>query len=120
VHRDCPSAIDRSDRCYRRGMEGHREKDCLARVPKCPLCADLGLPPSHRLRSPACKPPARRGRTVQEIRPAPDEGGDATVSKGTKPLTGPTVTRRDKEEVGRVDREGNGPEEALETEPSPT
>jgi hypothetical protein len=49
VHQDCPSAIDRSDCCYRRGMEGHREKDYLARVPKCPLCADLGLPPSHRL-----------------------------------------------------------------------
>jgi hypothetical protein len=42
------------------------------------------------------------------------------VSKGTKPLTGPTMARRDKEEVGRVDRKGNGPEEAMETEPSPT
>jgi hypothetical protein len=28
--------------------------------------------------------------------------------------------RRDKEKVGRADREGNGPEEAMETEPSPT
>jgi hypothetical protein len=120
VRRDCPSAVDRSDRCYRCGMEGYRARDCLARVPKCPVCADLELPASHRLGSPACTPPARRGRTVQEIRPAPDEGGDATASKETKPLTGPTEARRDKEEAGRDDHEGNGPEEAMETEPSPT
>jgi hypothetical protein len=120
VRRDCPLAVDRSDRCYRCGMEGHRARDCLARVPKCPVCADLGLPASHRLGSPACTPPARRGRTVQEIRPAPDEGGDATASKETKPLTGPTEARRDKEEAGRDDHEGNGPEEAMETEPSST
>jgi hypothetical protein len=121
VRRDCSSALDRSDRCYWCGMEGHRARDCLARVPKCPVCADLGLPASHRLGSPSCKPPACRGRTVQEISPASDEGDDATASKETKPLTGPTEARRDKEEIGRVDREGNGPEEeAMETEPSPT
>jgi hypothetical protein len=72
------------------------------------------------LGSPACKSPTRRGRTVQEIRPAPDEGGDATGSKETKPLTGPTEARRDIEKVGRDNREGNGPEEAMETELSPT
>jgi hypothetical protein len=103
-------------------MEGHRARDCLARVPKCPVCADLGLSAPHRLGSPACKPPAcRGGGTVQEIRPAFDEGDDATASKETKPLTGPTEARRDKEEIGRDDREGNSPEEeVMETEPSPT
>jgi hypothetical protein len=65
-------------------------------------------------------PPAGGG-TVQEIRPAFDEGDDATASKETKPLTGPTEARRDKEEIGRDDREGNSPEEeVMETEPSPT
>jgi hypothetical protein len=119
LRQDFPSAVDRLDRCYRCGMEGHRARDCLARIPKCPICADLGLTASHRLGSPACTPPACRWRTVQEIRPAPDEDGDAMASKGTKPLAGPTEARREKEEVGR-DCEGNGPEEAMEAAPSPT
>jgi hypothetical protein len=120
VRRHCPSAVDRSDRCYRCGMEGHRARDCLARVPKSPVCVDLGLPASHRLGSPACEPPARKGKTVQEVRAAPDEGGDTIASKETKPLTGPTEARRDTEEVGRDHRVWNGPEETIKTEPSPT
>jgi hypothetical protein len=120
VRQDCPSAVDRSDRWYRCRMEGHRARDCLARVLKCPVCADLGLPASHRLASPACTPPALRLRTVQEIRPSPDEGGDAMASKGTKPLRGPMEAKRNKEQVDRDDREGNGPERAMATEPSPT
>jgi hypothetical protein len=74
VRRHCSSAGDRSDCCYRCGIEGNRTRDCLVRVPKCPLCADLGLPASHRMGSPECKPSASRRRAVQETRPAPDEG----------------------------------------------
>jgi hypothetical protein len=54
VRRDCKSMVDRSDLCYRCGMDGHSAKDCLARLPKCPVCADLRLPASHRMESPAC------------------------------------------------------------------
>jgi hypothetical protein len=41
VRLDSSSAVDRWDRCYRCGMEEYRARDCLARVPKCPVCADL-------------------------------------------------------------------------------
>jgi hypothetical protein len=64
-------------------------------------------------------PPARRRRAVQRARTAPDEGSDATAREETTPSTGPMEATRDKENVGCVDYEGNGPEEAMETEPSP-
>ena len=68
VRRYCTSTVDWSERCYRCGAEGHRARDCSARVPKCPVCTDLGLPASHRMGSPACKPPDRKKRAAQEAR----------------------------------------------------
>ncbi|XP_068985003.1 uncharacterized protein [Bombus flavifrons] len=121
VRRDCTSTADRSERCYRCGAEGHRARDCSARVPTCPVCADLGLPASHRMGSPACKPPARRRRAAQEARTVPGDGGDAATRKETiPPSTDPTKDGREDGEVRHNDCEGNGPEEAMETEPSPT
>ena len=110
--RDCKSAVDRSERCYRCEAEGHRARDCSARAPKCRVCTDLG--------SPACKPPARKKRAAQVARIVPgDGGGAATRKKTTPPPTGSWKARKEDREVGCIDCEGNGPEEAMEMEPSP-
>ncbi|XP_068971685.1 uncharacterized protein [Bombus flavifrons] len=121
VRRDCTSTADRSERCYRCGAEGHRARDCSARVPTCPLCADLGLLASHHMRLPACKPPARKKGAAQKTRTVPGDGGDAVTRKETIPPTiDPTKDRREDVDVGHNVCEGNGPEEAMETEPCPT
>ena len=64
MRRDCKSTVDRSERCYRCGAEGHHARNCSAREPKCPVCTDLGMPASHRMGSPACKLPARKKMAV--------------------------------------------------------
>ncbi|KMQ90418.1 hypothetical protein RF55_9831 [Lasius niger] len=46
VRQKCTSDIDRSNRCYRCGIPGHRAGSCRS-GPKCPLCADLGMPDDH-------------------------------------------------------------------------
>ena len=121
VLRACKSAVDRTERCYRYGAKGHRARDCSARVPKCLVCTALGLPASHCMRSPACKPPARKKRAAQKARTVPSDGGDAaTRKKAMPPSTGPMKARNEDGEVGCTDCEGNRPEEAMETEPSPT
>lgn len=61
VRRNCPSSADRSGRCYRCGAEGHIARECRA-PPKCPVCADLGLPANHRAGSKACGPSRRKRR----------------------------------------------------------
>jgi hypothetical protein len=84
VKRDCKSEIDRPDRCYRCGAQGHRSRDCLARAPRCAICEDAGLPAAHLMGSQACNPPtaARRRRGTQ-----PEETGvrsrtrDGSVSR---------------------------------------
>jgi hypothetical protein len=59
VRQECKSTVDRSDRCYRCGKVGHQARGCLSQKPCCPLCADLGVPATHRMGSRACKPPPR-------------------------------------------------------------
>jgi hypothetical protein len=117
VRRDCKLTVDL---CYRYGMDGHRVRDCLVRISKCPVCADLGLQASHRMGSPACKPPTRRKKAAQEVKTVPGDGAGATVRKETVPSTSPMEARRENKEVGRTDGEGNSCEEAMETKPSPT
>ena len=76
---------------------------------------------SHRIWLPACKHPARKKRAAQEARTVPGDGGDAATRKETTPpSTGPGKARKEDGEVGCTDCEGNGPEKAMETEPSPT
>jgi hypothetical protein len=71
VRRDCMSTADRSDCCYRYGMEGHRVRYCPALARKCPVYEDLGLSASHRMGSLACKPSARKKKTRQKEGIAP-------------------------------------------------
>lgn len=52
----CRFEIDRSDRCYRCGVSGHRAGSC-AHAPRCPLCVDLGGPADHAWGSSACASP---------------------------------------------------------------
>ena len=118
---NCKSTVDRSERCYRCEAEGHRARDCSERVPKCPVCTDLELPASHRMGSPACKPPARKKRAAQVARTVPGDGGDAATRKKTTQLfASPMKARKENGEVECTDCEANGPEEAMETESSPT
>jgi hypothetical protein len=86
----------------------------------CPVCADFGLPASHRMGSLACKPPTRKQRAVQGERAVPGDGGDAAARKETTSSTGTTEARKEKEKVDRADREGSGQEETMETESSLT
>lgn len=87
-------------RCYRCSKPGHRARDFSARVPRCLLCADLGLSASHRMELSACKPPAQKRTRRQEERISGDRGG-----KKTSPQTG-TVRKTRKYGVGRVVRKG--------------
>ncbi|KAG5318035.1 MOS1T transposase, partial [Pseudoatta argentina] len=48
VRAECRSEIDRTLSCYRCGSHGHRAIECDGSV-NCPLCADAGLPSSHRI-----------------------------------------------------------------------
>jgi hypothetical protein len=69
----------------------------------------------------ACNPPHRKKSAAQEVRTVPGDDGDAaTRKKTTPPSIGTTKARKEDGEVGRTDREGNNPEEAMETGPSPT
>ena len=44
-------------------------QELLSGSTKCPVCTDLGLPASHRMGSPTCKPPTRKeGRTGGKVR----------------------------------------------------
>ena len=73
--------------------------------------------------SPACKPPVRKKRAAQGTRGDghPGDGGHAaTRKKTTPPPIGPGMARKEVGEVGCTEREGNGLEEAMETELSPT
>ena len=111
MRRACKSAVDRTERCYRCGAKGHRARDCSARVPMCLVCTALGLPASHRMGSPACKPPARKKRAAQKARTVPGDGGDAATRKKTMPpSTGPMKARKEDGEVGmhRLRREPPG------------
>ncbi|XP_050493834.1 uncharacterized protein LOC126875153 [Bombus huntii] len=88
-----------------------------ALVPMCPVCADLGMPASHHMGSPACKPPARKRRTAQEAKTISGNGGDAAKRKETiPPSTDPMRDRREDREGGHNEGKGNGPEEAMETD----
>ncbi|XP_011866604.1 PREDICTED: uncharacterized protein LOC105561335, partial [Vollenhovia emeryi] len=51
---ECTAERDRSGRCYRCGQEGHEVGECRGRVPKCPLCSDLGIPSRHTLGESGC------------------------------------------------------------------
>ena len=85
------------------------------------MCTDPGLQASHRMGSPACKPPVRKKRASQVAKTVPGDGGDAaTRKKTTPPPIGSGKARKEDGEVGCTEREGNGPEEAMQTEPSPT
>lgn len=128
VRRHCASTIDRSDRCYRCGESGHRARDCSSRVPRCPLCADLGVLATHRMGSPACKPPARRRKGIKpdgniEASNGVDTmtavtSGPAEATDNSRGREGGRSEKVDEEEVGRVDRERSGLEEATDVEPS--
>jgi len=50
---------DRSGRCHRCGDRSHRSQQCSAGVPKCPLCANFGIPAGHSLGAAACVPGGR-------------------------------------------------------------
>ncbi|KMQ92220.1 gag-like protein [Lasius niger] len=56
VRQRCTSVIDRSDRCFRCGVSGHRLGQCSAE-PRCPLCTDLGRSAGHVLGGRGCAPP---------------------------------------------------------------
>ncbi|EFN60244.1 hypothetical protein EAG_10239, partial [Camponotus floridanus] len=45
---------DRSGRCHRCGDRSHQSRLCPAGTPKCPLCADVGLPDGHSLGAATC------------------------------------------------------------------
>ena len=71
VQHRCTSTVDRSNLCYRCGGTSHKAKECLA-APKCPVCADLGVPANHRLGGPACNPPPTKmtGKLESGVAPA--------------------------------------------------
>ena len=54
--RNCTSTKDRSNCYYNCGEKGHQAKVCAA-SPRCPICADLGLPASYRLGARRATPP---------------------------------------------------------------
>lgn len=66
VGRLCPNGVDRSDRCFMCAETGHKAKACTARVPKCPLCSDLGYRADHRLGTKKCSPPKEKRRNIRE------------------------------------------------------
>jgi hypothetical protein len=108
MRRDCASTVDRPDRCYRCGEPGHRARDCLTQVLRCPVCADLGLHAFHRMGSLACKPPAQKMTGKQHVGVGVNEGGVKTPASA-----GPVMQT---EVVGWADHGKNGLEEAMETE----
>ncbi|XP_025264646.1 uncharacterized protein LOC112638027 [Camponotus floridanus] len=83
--------MDRSGRCHRCGDRSHEARACSAARPKCPLCADFGLPAEHSLGATACvaservarrrkakiKAKARETLSSKEDRP-PAESGDGS------------------------------------------
>ncbi|GAB1867733.1 CCHC-type domain-containing protein [Camponotus japonicus] len=78
---------DRSGRCHRCGDCSHRSRQCTAGVPKCPLCAEFGVPAGHSLGADACCPSGRVAQRRQKMAAAKaakeKEGGKGgTRSRG--------------------------------------
>lgn len=94
--------VDRSNRCFRCGEEGHLARGCTVQQVKCALCVALGRPAGHKMGGGRCHPPqtARSARMRDEPTNQPDT--DANASDGN--------------EVGRVTRESEALEEAVEAE----
>ncbi|EFN69398.1 hypothetical protein EAG_09703, partial [Camponotus floridanus] len=56
VAAQCPESggSDRGVRCYKCGAPSHKMATCRAGRPRCPLCADRGLPAGHILGAEGC------------------------------------------------------------------
>lgn len=68
MRENCKSETDRSRRCYRCGVEGHKAQGCSA-PPKCPVCADLGRPVNHHAGNKTCSSAyTQRRRTASRTR----------------------------------------------------
>ena len=91
VQHRCTSTVDRSNLCYRCGGTSHKAKGCLS-APRCPVCADLGVPANHRMGGPACNPPPRKmmtGKLGSGVAPA-------QAIPGVLPPETPTSSRKRK------------------------
>ncbi|XP_067208437.1 uncharacterized protein [Linepithema humile] len=107
VRAKCPSTdVDRSDLCYRCGVRGHEARSCTAPA-NCAVCRDAGLPASHRMGGPLCKPPKgdkkkREGEAKKASTPPPSKEGKK-VAAAVPPIMGET----------------NPPTEEMEVDPTP-
>ncbi|XP_013161430.1 PREDICTED: uncharacterized protein LOC106113211 [Papilio xuthus] len=57
VRVQCTAEVDRSNQCFRCGVDGHKFRDCTAR-PHCTICAAAKRPADHRLGGKGCSAPA--------------------------------------------------------------
>ncbi|TGZ45956.1 hypothetical protein DBV15_12219 [Temnothorax longispinosus] len=61
VRASCTAPVDHYGVCYRCSQGDHRASLCAAEAPRCPLCADSGLPAAHRLGKGGLCPPEPGG-----------------------------------------------------------
>jgi hypothetical protein len=112
VRKDCKSSIDLFGRCYRCGETGYRARKCSTRVPRCPVCSDIGAPATHWMGSLACKPPTphRRKGTIQD-------GGRTTEGTPKETVAGSAGGKNMKEtKDGGADLEKSDLEEAMDVD----
>jgi len=80
---DC-TGVDRSGRCHRCGDRSHQSNNCGAERPKCPLCADFGLPAVHSLGAAACVSSRRAVlRKLANMAREKEKAREGESSKGT-------------------------------------